>query len=244
MRGYITLLVIVLPLWGCQLSPVKPAGEDAIIAPEPVIVAPSSRPSKPSRASLVDKLLQQGEEALARERLTQPVHDNAYDRFAAVLMIQPDNAQALAGFQAISLACADRMREALAMGRIGAARNELQRIGVLFPGSPLLAPLHTALEQAAAADERQRLQDGPAEGEELVSLNASDIRQRNDLVKQLLEEVATRISETDQSVLIYARSDAEGRWIYKVMKEAVEHYRIRGDIRISNRPALKLMPPL
>jgi hypothetical protein len=56
--------------------------------------------------------------------------------------------------------------------------------------------------------------------------------------------VAQRVRESDETVLILARTDAEGRWIYKVMRESVGEYRIRGDIRITREPALVLQPPI
>lgn len=60
----------------------------------------------------------------------------------------------------------------------------------------------------------------------------------------MLEQLARRVSQSDESIMIYARNDAEGRWIYKTMKDAVGDYRIRGDIRISRQPALELLSPM
>lgn len=49
----------------------------------------------------VEQLLSEAETALAVDRLTTPPGDNAYDRFMAVLALQPDNQQALDGVEKI-----------------------------------------------------------------------------------------------------------------------------------------------
>ena len=41
--------------------------------------------------------------------------------------------------------------------------------------------------------------------------------------------------------VIVARNDAEGRWIYKSMQQAIEGYRLRGNIKMGKRPKVTLI---
>ena len=63
-------------------------------------------------------------------------------------------------------------------------------------------------------------------------------------VVDYLQAIARRARQEDESLLIVARSDAEGRWIYQQMRQAVQGYRLRGDIKLGKRPKVLLLPPI
>ena len=58
-----------------------------------------------------------------------------------------------------------------------------------------------------------------------------------------LAEIAQFIQRNEATFLINAPSDEEGRWIYKVMREAVGGYRLRGNIDISAIPNILVTLP-
>lgn len=230
-------------LVACGAPSRKPEAK-APVQPFSVVPAEASKPVI-TKESIVTKLLKQGEQALQRNQLTLPAENNAYDKFQAVALMQPDNAEARAGLQAVELAYAEEVRRALQANRLNEAKTRLQRMAEHFPDDPLQRSLVAELQQAWQRADAQRQQEEAAqEGEERWPLEVADLNQRNAQMRQLLEQLANRVSQSDESVMIYARTDSEGRWIYKIMKDAAGEYRIRGDIRISRTPAIKLMPPL
>jgi exopolysaccharide biosynthesis predicted pyruvyltransferase EpsI len=193
----------------------------------------------------IDSLLSEAAAALADNRLTTPLHDNAYDRYRAVLLLQPDNRVAQTGLESVLLHYVDLVREALRDNQVSQAQQLLARSREYFPGNPLLEEVRAAVDQAQQKSRQrlQRLNEQDLVGAEFV-LPPVELAKKSPEIIQFLAKIAERLRETDESVLIMARTDAEARWIYKQMKEAVPDYRIRGNVRLTSDPALQLLPPL
>jgi hypothetical protein len=51
------------------------------------------------------------------------------------------------------------------------------------------------------------------------------------------------LQASEATFLIRARTDEEGRWIYKTMRDAVGGYRLRGNIDVSGTPAIVVSTP-
>lgn len=237
---FICLLIPML-LSACGAAPVKP-----VVAPVEE-VAPRPEPAPPARTArerTIDGLLSEAEAALRQGRFALPAHDNAYDRFRAVQMLDPGNQQAQSGLQSVLLVYVDRVQQALIAGRLHVAAADLRQARHMFPGAQLLAPLQTELDRRSKAAVVSTQAPVPTDGRERINLPLQPLTQKSPDVKQMLEQLARRVSQSDESIMIYARNDAEGRWIYKTMKDAVGDYRIRGDIRISRQPALELLSPM
>jgi hypothetical protein len=226
-----------LLLAACGAAPVKEAQPQQV--PEAAVAEPALSP----KGASIRSLLAEAEAALQQGRLTLPLHDNAYDRFRAVQMLDPGNAAANGGLQAILLVYVDRVQQALATQRLQAAATELRRAREYFPEAEQLDALAKALSQRSRALEAAAAPPPSVPGER-ISLPAQSLSDKSEEIQNLLIEVAQRVRESDETVLILARTDAEGRWIYKVMRESVGEYRIRGDIRITREPALVLQPPI
>lgn len=227
-------------LSACGAAPVKPDVKPAAAPPPP---APSPPPLTP-RQRTVNALLDDAESAMAQGRFSLPAHDNAHDRFRAVQLLDPGNKQAQAGLHSILLVYVDRVQQSLSAGRLHAAAADLRQAEQLFPGTELLPPLRAELERRSRAVEVAAKTPVPADGRERIALPAQPLAEKREEVKQLLVQLAHRVRQSDESIMIYARSDAEGRWIYKTMKDAVDDYRIRGDIRITRQPAVELLSPM
>jgi signal transduction histidine kinase len=229
---------LLLP--ACGAAPVKPTAS-------PEATPSASKPSPPvltPRQRSVNALLGDAESAMAQGRFSLPAHDNAHDRFRAVQLLDPGNKQALAGLHSILLVYVDRVQQALSAGRLHAAAADLRQAEQLFPGTELLPPLRTELERRAKAAATAAETPVPTDGRERIVLPAQPLAEKTEEVKQLLVQLAHRVRQSDESIMIYARSDAEGRWVYKTMKDAVDEYRIRGDIRINRQPAIELLSPM
>lgn len=237
-------LILISALCACTGGAVK-SGGDGKPADAQIQAASAVRPAFQLPVA-VNRLLDQADIAYQRGRYTLPAQDNAVDRYQAALLLDPQNARAQAGLDTVLLAYIDQVRAALSAGRIGAAQEMIQRGRELFDGSPLLQQLENELQQAQASARREReaaSDNQPNEGER-VDLPVTELNRRDDTLVQTLKELATRVSSSEESVMIYARNDREGRWIYKVLQDAAGDHRIRGDIRISSVPYVVLMEPL
>jgi hypothetical protein len=236
---FVCLCLIPSLLPACGTAPIKP-----VSAPVVEAAPQTAGPAHTARQRTVDGLLNEAEAAMRQGRFALPAHDNAYDRFRAVEMLDPGNRQAQSGMQGVLLVYVDRVQQALGAGRLHAAAADLRQARQLFPGAPLLVPLQAELDRRSASVAQTMKAPVPEEGRERIQLPPQPLAQKSPDVKQMLEQLAQRVSQSDESVMIYARNDAEGRWIYKTMKDAVGDYRIRGDIRISAQPALEFLSPM
>jgi len=236
--------LICLITVGCQggRSNVIPEQTTTLQAEPNPVIEPKSKQVK---NTVVEKLISRAEAAMLQGRLTQPTHDNAFDRFSAVLMLEPDNESARQGMDRIQLALVARVHQALKSGRISTARRLTGIARSHFPDHQLTRGLSAAVAQAEQELELAVTQDivVTANDDSQISLPTSMLNSRSQTLVQLLSEVTQRLQETNEGVLIYARTDAEGRWIYQTMKKAAGDYRVRGDIHKSRRPRLVFLKP-
>ncbi|WHI48901.1 hypothetical protein [Microbulbifer sp. VAAF005] len=77
----------------------------------------------------------------------------------------------------------------------------------------------------------------------MIGLPAGELAARSAGLVEQLQRVAGRIRSEQLRVIIVARSDAEGRWVYQQLREAVPGYRVRGDIKVGNPAKLILIKP-
>lgn len=208
--------------------------------------ADTSTKAPRQKESMIERLLAQGDSAFERGRYTLPEADNALDRYRAVLMLDPGNPEARAGLDSVLLAYIDHVRSVLSAGHLDSAKQLLRRADDDFPETPLLQQLREEIEQAQArrGAKKDVVVDTDLPSGEKTLLPKAELDQHSDEVVAILTALAQRVRESGESVMIMARSDREGRWIYKVMQEAAKDHRIRGDIRISRIPAVVLMAPL
>lgn len=196
---------------------------------------------------LVGRLLLQAKSAFHQGRYTLPVHDNALDKFHSVLLLEPSNSEAKSGLQAVRLKLAGLAREAAHSGDFQRARILVERIVTVFSSGALVDNLKKDIARIESA-----YASVPTEGAQVVEaskimreliLPRRALSARAESVKAKLNDLAQRLKQTEEGVLIYARNDTEGRWIYHQLKSASPSYRIRGDIRIDKKPRVVLQAP-
>lgn len=237
----VIILVTIAGTVSCGSQPVKAPDEDS-----GVNTTPASETQVRAAPSLAERLLTKAEAAFRQGRYTAPDSDNAYDSFRSVLMIDPDNQQARAGLQAILILYSEQVRNAMAASRYSLARSVLREAESYYPEHKLLAALRAEIQNRKPAY-RQTSLSKPAPASLVVEefqLPPLLLQSRDDQLIPLLTGIAERVKENDESVMIYARTDAEGRWIYKQLKDAVPGYRVRGDIRLTTNPRIAILPPL
>ena len=252
-RGFLLVSLAGLTACGAALSE-KPSAAMSVANNASTVGATASSAQNKDLQSLArqpieQRLLQQAEEAFRRGNLIDPAHDNAYDRFHSVLKMNPSNTMARSGLQAILIRYADLIRDALARSRYDQARRLLKTTQIYYPGNTLLLDLKQQLltqERAALRFDEQVLVRTSVDDlkRQDFALPVSKLGTDDAELAAFLTSIAQRIKVSDESILIYARTDSEGRWLYRTINAAVPDYRVRGDIRIARSPKITILPPL
>lgn len=213
---------------------------------DPVFVPPESQPQQAQKVKKTDaeirrdqigRLLASAERAMAAGRLMLPLADNAYDRYRAVLLLQPGNPQAASGLDEIVVRYVQMAQQAISRSRWSEAQEFIARAAEISADNPLLREVIEAFERARS------VQVASHAGEQFF-LDPDQLNNKSESLMLLLIEIAQRLRQSHESMVIVARTDREGRWLYKQMKQAAQGYRIRGDITVGPQPKIIILPPL
>ncbi len=234
----LTRVVIWVGLAGClvacqttqpQAEPVLPVVE---VVPAPVVLT--------TQQKTVNRILAAADYCLSRNQLLNPIADNAHDRYRSVLLMDPGNERAQLGLQTIALRYVD-------MAQTAARRGDLSEANIMLRYAKAID--NNAVVQDAANSMRKQLVNIPvakayvaSEGE--IVLDAKMLQSKDPQLTTQLNGVAHKAKQTDQFVLIIARNDTDGRWIYQQLRTAVPGYLVRGDIRIGSPARVKLVSTL
>lgn len=201
--------------------------------PEPQVSVPAVDPElqRLQRARIIADMLYAARLAQEDNRLMTPPGNNAYDGYREVLEIDPENAVARQGITDIALRYIELADVAMNQAQYDNAASLLARGERVRPGLPEIA------------EARQRLAVARENKVETFELDPRGLSSQNAETQQQLAQIANYIREQGATFLINARSDAEGRWMYQVMREAVDGYRLRGNIAIAGTPTILVSPP-
>lgn len=221
-------MVLVIPL---ACTPVTP--KPVLLPERQVTVRPSAeqlaeQAAKKERQYRIRQSLFNGYEALASERLMRPKNDNAYDWFNQVLWLDGSNAEAHRGMREIGKTYV-RLAE-LAYQAGGRARAEL-----------LLERAQWVSVSPAQVVSIKKRHPEPVPADNEFRLPLSDLSHKNQQMVEWLGRLAEQAKQLPSRLLIVARTDSEGRWIYKQMRESVEGYRLRGNIQVGQIPKVVLI---
>lgn len=224
----LSALLLLVWLVGCKTVPPVVVFEPTPlpvpeVAAEPEVILDDAELRK--QRMLAD-ILYEGKKAFADNRLMQPAGRNAYDFYQQVLRLDPGNKVALDGIEEIAVRYIEMAQAAISEMSLENAEAYIARAVQLSPGRPELAAV------------RVRLNDARKNKAQVIALNAAGISARNLQAMSQLAEIARRVQAAGSTFMIRARSDDEGRWIYKVMREAVGGYRLRGNIEVAAVPAI------
>lgn len=180
------------------------------------------------RTRLLADMLYEAKLAFEDNRLMSPSGNNAYERYREILQLDPGNTVALEGIEDIVRRYIELSDMAVRQGKYDEGQNLLDRAESLNPARPELA------------DARKRLAVARLNKVETFELDAAGLKNQSLEVMIKLAEIAQFIQSKEASFMINARSDEEGRWIYKVMRESVGSYRLRGNIDVSSQPSIRV----
>jgi serine/threonine protein kinase len=129
---------------------IEPMQGGAVLAPTPALSQTETTPS-PAKAKPISALdrvrvmgfLRGGDVALAEDRLTSPEGDNAYEKYRAVLEIDPSNAKANQGIRKVAGRYLDMAETAI-------SQNDLDRVDSLLEQAKKVDSTHPRLASVSA----------------------------------------------------------------------------------------------
>ena len=186
--------------------------------------------SEENRRWIADTLFE-GLQALDADRLLTPVDDNAHARFMRVLAREPDNEIALQGLQDI-------------VARYLALSLEASRRGLFREAEQMLDQARFVdAEHPDIASARMTLQTEMDSGDLFFNLDNREFARRSEAARQQLADIARQAKQHGAFFLITAPDDDQARWMFSVMRDAVDGYRLRGNIEMASQTNIRLRIP-
>ena len=218
---YIAVLQLPACVQQAELKP-EPVGDVAVVTPS------LQREAEAKKQQQIKNYLFNAYQAMDAGRLMRPKSDNAYDWFNQVLWLDSSNALAHKGMREIGktyLRLAEQAYEAE-----DRSRAELMLERALWVSA---TPADVKAMKARYPE--------PLAAENEFNLSKSDLSQKNQQLLHQLSILAEQAKAIPSRLLIVARSDKEGRWIYKQMRDSVDGYRLRGNIKVGRNPKIVLI---
>ena len=200
------------------------------------------------RQQAIDSLLLDADTYFAQDQLTTPSRTNAYDRYKAVLILDPGNQRANLGIRAIADRYLQMSANLLKQKRFQAATGRLNDAISIGGQSGKTRQLANQIREAKKVYQAPVINVVPemtTDGlQKTVVLDMGNLKARSAQMVNELTSLGSRVQSTKEYVEIYARNDAEGRWIYQQIRKASPNHRVRGNILRSKTPRVVFQPPL
>ena len=201
-----------------EVLDIRPLSEQAIVFP--------TQQSEIER--VIADVLFEGLQALEDDRLLTPLEDNAYSRFQRVLALDNENQIAKEGVEKILLRYVALSQQASRRGLFDNAEELLGRAKFIDEDHPALAQALSLLKE-----ERES-------GDLIFNLDSNELLDRSEAMVSQLGDIAEQARDRQAFFLITAPNDNLARWMYLQMRNAVEGYRLRGNIELANQTSIRL----
>lgn len=212
------LAIVLLP--GCTIIETPPQAQPA--PPGRVSVAPDPH------AEEIGLLLTEAELAMADNRLTSPVDDNAYLRYLRILNLDPESEEARRGIASI-------VERYLSWSLEAAEKGNLRRARRFLTSATAVDERHPGIESITA-----RIDEIENSNQDRHAVPALEIARRSAAATTALQRIAVLAQERRALVIISARSDAEGRWMYQQMNAATPG-RLRARLELASQPMIRMI---
>ena len=211
---------LLLP--GCETEPLRP---QPVTEPEPA-ASPAPEPVPD-----VEPLLERARLAFEAQRLTVPEENSALALYQEVLRLDPENDRARRGIEKIVERYVQFALEAIERRQFARARSMLARARLVDPGHPAIVPTGQQMQLVENA-RRDR-----------IKLDPAVLAERSSTLGARLRDLGERAKASACRITIHARSDAEGRWIYRQLNSADGEARVRARLAIASPPSVELVCP-
>jgi|TARA_B110000263_G_C15260967_1_gene488803 hypothetical protein len=212
-RDAFIVFMCVLTLTGCQ----TPAPEDPA-APE--VISTTSNEA-------ISTLLAKAETALANNRLTTPIDDNAYLWYLQVLAIDTQHESANTGISDIVEKYLSWAISNSDTGSAARAFDYLSKAKSVDESHPSIAAVEAYLSSKTTIRTAR------------FPIDRTQLREKNTYIQSKLYEIAEEIDRLEASIVIHAPTDSLGRWIYQKLNSNTGS-RISAIFEISNNPQIVL----
>lgn len=197
-----------------------------------VVLAPIQNKTDPFlKAKILADILYDAKNAFDDNRLMSPKDDNAYDRYLQVLALAPRNSIAVDGLAEIVSRYVELADESLRFGKYDNAESFLNRASSIDSDNKSVLIAQQSLLEAKKVNV------------DFFVLDSKELEKQSVLMLVRLSEIADYVKKSEATFLITARTDSEARWIYKVMRESVGGYRLRGNIELGLAPGVQVNAP-
>lgn len=217
------LLLAALLLASCAQQRL-PTGSPTTAEEVPAVVSEQQLERRRQVAELLSRAVRQ----LRRDRLMVPAGDSAYEYFQQVLRLERENAAAQRGIAAVNARYLQLAEEAFRGGDYARSQRMLTGAG-------------RVATTAAQIDMLRLRYRAPALAANEFLLQLRQLDSRNEALLHYLQELTDKLVAAHSRLLIVARNDAEGRWLYQQMRQMAGGYRLRGNIQVGPRPRIILL---
>ncbi len=201
-----------------EILDIRPLSKQAIVIPT----------QQSEKERVIADILFEGLQALEDDRLLTPLEDNAYSRFQRVLALDNENQIAKEGVEKILLRYVALSQQASRRGLFDNAEELLGRAKFIDEDHPALAQALSLLKE-----ERDS-------GDLIFNLDSNELLDRSEAMVSQLGDIAEQARDRQAFFLITAPNDNLARWMYLQMRNAVEGYRLRGNIELANQTSIRL----
>lgn len=236
---FVLALLLAFGLVACGANPQQ--SSVPVVSPEPSVQAQYT----------VDELESRAERAWLRERLVTPPHDNVLSYYQRILAQDKSNAAARDGMLRLARVYQQRAEIAIDNRRLDDYHEAMKWLEKIAPKSPVLAVLQARepkdkppepKAKPAKSTTRASVPATVTAGDKRVMLSAKDVSNRNARAVKVIAETARRAQAMESRVIITARNDSEGRWIYQEMRKAsTGDYLFRANIVRASKPTIELL---
>jgi hypothetical protein len=226
----LTSCVMTLPLPEAEKPASKALQAETVTAATQAIPNPTASPGSLPEPVQEEtrRLLQEAAEAFSKDHLTTPVDDNAWYRYLRVLVLDPGNQAATDGINDIVEKYLDWALQDVEAGYLHKTREYLARVRVIDDTHPNLAAVEKRLAEAESIHRQT------------VELPRLALDNQSAILASELHQLGAQIQEQNARVIIVARNDAEGRWIYQQLNSPEQGPRIRAQVRLDTAPMLRI----
>lgn len=229
MRGALdaAALALLLAAYACHGPAPAPVQVQPPVAAPPA--TPATAPLRPIDQDRLDLLLEQGDRALAAGRLLTPIDDCAYDYYRQALVVAPNHPAAAHGLERVADRYIGLAEQAAERGQFDSAKAMLRHARYVDPDRPGIGETEALIELRSSAQRRH------------VALDTEQLAAHAAELAEQLKVLGRQAKAQDAWVIIRARNDAEGRWIYQQLASAAGERRIRAELTIGAPPAVDLL---
>ena len=234
-NGHHPFLPLFLIVWAASCSTVPP--QNSVTRSSTPQVAERSNHQSDQKKLAITRLMEQAHKAMEDRLLTEPENRNALFFYRAVLQIDPRHHGAREGIHQIVELYLTWALEALDDLAFTKANLWLERAALADPKAPAIFTVAERLELKRSLSRRTIvLPEWVTSTTDLPNHDSATQR----AVNSFFQEIAASIRQQGATIVIYSRSDEEGRWIYQSVNQYLPQ-RLRATLKLDRPTRIDLI---